>query len=178
MTPEVCYLECSNLGHRYYGLKNGNECHCGSSPNFHGKFTGFQVSNNACNIPCQGDKSSRPKMCGGETTLSFYTTSKELQSCWIRFNFSVQHKMTWEQNHLSQNAMRRAKNGLNFIAASHQEHQCFQKMRKSILFYANSMETYVISIWKAAWTFVETFARTIMHLAMLIRNNDTIRNCN
>ena len=87
MTPEVCYLECSNLGYRYYGLKNGDECHCGSNPNFHGKFTGFQVSNNACNIPCPGDKSSRPKMCGGETTLSFYTISKEFQS-FVPFHFS------------------------------------------------------------------------------------------
>ena len=70
MTPQVCYLECSNLGYRYYGLKNGDECHCGAYPNFHGIFTGIQVSNNACYKECLGDSSTK---CGGETTLSFYT---------------------------------------------------------------------------------------------------------
>jgi len=70
MTPQVCYLECSNLGYRYYGLKNGDECHCGANPNFHGKFTGIKVSNDACNKNCTGDSSTK---CGGETTLSFYT---------------------------------------------------------------------------------------------------------
>ena len=70
MTPQVCYLECSNLGYRYYGLKNGDECHCGANPNFHRKFTGIKVSNDACNKNCTGDSSIK---CGGVTTLSFYT---------------------------------------------------------------------------------------------------------
>ena len=100
MTPEVCYLECSNLGHRYYGLKNGDECHCGSNPNFHGKFTGFQVSNDACNIPCPGNKS---KKCGGETTLSFYTKSKtfgfrEWSETLLSFPFYGLWTLKFEQN--------------------------------------------------------------------------------
>ena len=81
--------------------------------------------------------------------------------------------MMWEQSHQSQNVMHRARSGLNFTVASPQEHQCFQKMRKSMTFYANSMEIYGISIWKAAWTFVELFARTIVNLAMWTRNSDT-----
>lgn len=73
MTPKVCYLECSNLGYKFYGLKNGDECHCGAEPNFHGKFTGHQVANDACDKPCAGDNS---EICGGLETLSFYTKSK------------------------------------------------------------------------------------------------------
>ena len=84
MIPDVCYLECSNLGYHFYGLKNGNECHCGRNPNFHGKFTGVQVNNNACDVPCAGDARRR---CGGESTLSLYNISKKLMIIFENNNF-------------------------------------------------------------------------------------------
>ena len=70
MTPEVCYWECKNVGYIYYGLKNGNECHCGSKLNFNGNLAGEEVERALCNVPCKGDETQK---CGGYDKISLYT---------------------------------------------------------------------------------------------------------
>ena len=72
MTPQVCFHECLNQGQniKFYGIKNGTDCYCGSKLSYHGDFNGYEVPRSACNINCPGDPRQK---CGGASELNLYS---------------------------------------------------------------------------------------------------------
>jgi len=69
MDPIKCQMNCASGGTSYtfFGLKNGNQCICSSSP----RLSSLMTSENNCGTPCSGNSSSP---CGGISSLDVWAT--------------------------------------------------------------------------------------------------------
>ena len=77
---ETCIID-HFIGYDYYGLQNGNECHCGNS--IFGVIPTYQSQ---CNRPCTGDRS---QYCGGSWRLKIFQTKIDNQLIHITGSISI-----------------------------------------------------------------------------------------
>jgi len=67
MTLNLCHTFCSARNKLYFGVRNGQECWCGSH------YKANNASNMPCDVPCKGDANF---MCGGKHATSVYLMGK------------------------------------------------------------------------------------------------------
>lgn len=63
MSLDVCFTFCGSRKSFYFGVRNGQECWCGS------QYQARIGTSTLCNVPCQGNEKA---MCGGADATSVY----------------------------------------------------------------------------------------------------------